>query len=298
MNQKALFVVPPWLCIAGSVFYVTQVWSTLPPLLAVHFDLSGHPNGWQAKGSFIAMTLGFWIGLSILFSFLLSKGAKPSVFLPSLYFTAVAFVAGIVYTIRANTGGNAPALLPAVVLIGTTAVLLWAIWSVITSFGRMPTGQYDKSQFLGAPLIAVERHRAGWQAVIGLLGAAIISSLAMIPSGTSYKVAVLTAGAVTLVLSVFLALGFRYEIRATGVLVKGYGVTLRFIAAPDVNSVLSVTCNPLRDFGGWGIRGGPHHCAYILGGHTALRIKTTQGEFYLGTREPDRLAQEIRAITR
>ncbi|MGA7409313.1 MAG: DUF1648 domain-containing protein [Bryobacteraceae bacterium] len=123
MNQKALFLVPPWLCIAGSIFYVTQVWNTLPLFLAVHFDLSGHPNGWQAKGSFVAMTFGFWIGLSILISFLLSKGAKPTVFLPSLYFTAVAFVAGIVYTIRANTGANAPSFLPAVVLIGTIAIL-------------------------------------------------------------------------------------------------------------------------------------------------------------------------------
>lgn len=128
MNRKALFVILPWLCIAGSIFYVAREWNSLPPLLAVHFDLSGHPNGWEAKGSFMAMTLGFWMGISTLFSFLLSKGAKATVFIPTLYFTTVAFVAGIVYTIRANTGGNAPLLLPVVVLIGTISILLWAIW--------------------------------------------------------------------------------------------------------------------------------------------------------------------------
>lgn len=64
----------------------------------------------------------------------------------------------------------------------------------------------------------------------------------------------------------------------------------------EVVGMESVRYSPLRDFGGWGIRGGSGgKMAWTMRGDRALRLTLRDGKLlYVGSEDPDRLAQRIR----
>jgi hypothetical protein len=74
------------------------------------------------------------------------------------------------------------------------------------------------------------------------------------------------------------------------------GIRLLNLKSADVTSVQVHEFPPLRDFGGYGIRGGRGMKAYFLRGNRGVKLTTTQNKAYLiGSDHSERLAAVIRA---
>ncbi|NLC57001.1 MAG: hypothetical protein GX774_09210 [Armatimonadetes bacterium] len=73
---------------------------------------------------------------------------------------------------------------------------------------------------------------------------------------------------------------------------------IRFrVDAAGIRGVEAVTYRPLAEFGGWGIRlslGGTR--AYTARGNQGVRVRTTRGEYLIGSQRPEELAAALRQI--
>ena len=71
----------------------------------------------------------------------------------------------------------------------------------------------------------------------------------------------------------------------------------RSVAFEEIERVEVVRYRPLREFGGWGIRGWGRKKAWSMRGDRAVRLHLTGGRLlYVGSDTPDRLAERIRTI--
>ena len=60
-----------------------------------------------------------------------------------------------------------------------------------------------------------------------------------------------------------------------------------------------VTYQPLREFGGWGVRGFGKKQAWTASGNRALVLHRTDGsQLYVGHPHPERLAERVRSVAR
>src|SRR5262245_16035795 len=64
-KQRALTYLP-WLSLPLVLISNLVLWNRLPAKLAVHFDLSGAPNGWMSKGRSLEFSL---VALMLLLSY-------------------------------------------------------------------------------------------------------------------------------------------------------------------------------------------------------------------------------------
>lgn len=64
-----LYLIPAAFCIAASVVSLA-IYDRLPERLATHFDFEGKPNGWTAKGPYVAMMLGIMWAMLLFFALL------------------------------------------------------------------------------------------------------------------------------------------------------------------------------------------------------------------------------------
>ena len=71
------------------------------------------------------------------------------------------------------------------------------------------------------------------------------------------------------------------------------GRRLRWIPLPEIKEYREESCNPLADFGGWGYRVRRGVRAYIWLGHAGVRIRTWNGDVYLGHKHPGRLVHDL-----
>ena len=75
------------------------------------------------------------------------------------------------------------------------------------------------------------------------------------------------------------------------------GIRLLRLKTADITQAEVHRFSPLRDFGGYGIRGNREMKAYFLRGTRGVLITTTQGKKYLiGSDHADRLAAAVRAV--
>lgn len=87
--------------------------------------------------------------------------------------------------------------------------------------------------------------------------------------------------------------------------VNEHGVCIRFrpfhrrwvvFSFEDIRLVEAVTYNPLKDFGGWGIKYGKGVRAYNVGGNKGVSLTLTSGEkILLGSTDHEVLCSRIRA---
>jgi len=77
-----------------------------------------------------------------------------------------------------------------------------------------------------------------------------------------------------------------------------YGIVLRRIKLAEIASVAVREFNPLRDFGGWGIRiGWDRTWAYFFRGAAGVQLKLANGKkILLGSDNPERLAAIIKTL--
>jgi hypothetical protein len=82
------------------------------------------------------------------------------------------------------------------------------------------------------------------------------------------------------------------EVRETTLVVTMRGIwRTRRIPLADIQSVETVTFDPDRDYGGYGIRSNRQEKAYIASGNRGVRLKLTQGSMLvLGSQRSGELA--------
>ena len=68
----------------------------------------------------------------------------------------------------------------------------------------------------------------------------------------------------------------------------------RRISLADIQSAETVSFDPERDYGGYGIRSSREGKAYIASGHQGVRLKLTNGVFVVGSQRSDELAGLLR----
>jgi len=70
----------------------------------------------------------------------------------------------------------------------------------------------------------------------------------------------------------------------------------RRIALADIRSAETITFDPERDYGGYGIRSNREGKSYIASGHQGVRLKLTNGaEVLVGSQRSDELAGILRS---
>jgi hypothetical protein len=87
--------------------------------------------------------------------------------------------------------------------------------------------------------------------------------------------------------------GFRYSFSPTGIEIRTLGFRVRSISAADIRSY---AVDRWKVIGGYGIRGLGNRRAYVWG-NNGVRVKTTQGEVFLGHSEPEKIIRDLDAIT-
>ncbi len=69
----------------------------------------------------------------------------------------------------------------------------------------------------------------------------------------------------------------------------------KHVAYADIRSIESVRYHPMKEFGGWGLRGSGGKQAWTARGDRALVLHLLDGrDIYVGSDNPDRLAERVR----
>lgn len=97
----------------------------------------------------------------------------------------------------------------------------------------------------------------------------------------------------------WILVGLTVHVHARGILVHlgRVAVLRRRVAFDEILSLEVVRYRPIRDFGGWGIRGSGRNRAWTARGDQAVLLHLTDGRrLHIGSDVPHRLAERIRAI--
>ncbi|MFA6989027.1 MAG: DUF6141 family protein [Candidatus Gastranaerophilaceae bacterium] len=89
------------------------------------------------------------------------------------------------------------------------------------------------------------------------------------------------------------------EVRQNGIYIKYFPFYLNFvkISPEDIQSFESVIYNPLKDYGGWGLRYGVKGNAISAYGNKGINIKITYArDMLIGTQKPDELFNAIEKL--
>ena len=130
-----------------------------------------------------------------------------------------------------------------------------------------------------------------WASVFAVLTAVEVGVIAVIPLGGLRWVMALPA--LLLLAAAALAWGgFHYRFSGHGVEISTLGFRLRSIPLENIKAYAIAPWNPM---GGYGIRGIGERRAYVWG-NTGVRLMLSDGEVFLGHREPEKIMQDLNLI--
>ncbi|MBV9626182.1 MAG: DUF1648 domain-containing protein [Acidobacteria bacterium] len=275
-----------WTSVPAALALYVRCWNRLPARLATHFDFNNHPNGWMSREGAFVFTLALVTLVTAGTTWILSRVGKPD---PAawglLAFCGVMLVTLLWVTdavIDYNVYGQPLHILPAVAISMVAASLLVPL-ALLTR---------RSVQLTGARVFAEETHSSAIWGLVLALPAAFLAALALrIP---------LPAVRALLGLSMLMILagaamawsGFHYQFSSAGVEIRTLGFRMRSIAARDIQSYSSARWSSA---GGYGIRGVGSRRAYVWG-NAGVRIKTREGEVFLGHDQPETLVRDLDRI--
>ena len=293
--RVAMFV--PWLGLVAMIFDIWRAYDRLPAVIASHFNFAGQPNGWAPKEQLFSALIPVAFGVLCLLTFLLSRFPQISGLgwlLMVMEYWTVGLLVGLTHaTLRVGLGESKTLQFPAG---GWSLIMGLAL--VIGEYGRI-VALRKRAHAAHGTLIAEENHGSAVMAsVMAALSVAIIVSASVMHVSGAARVPVFIVSVVLLGCAIWAFTGFVYRITTAGVEVRMLGMPIRFIAAGEIDSYRAEECNPLTDFGGWGIRGIGHMRAYIWGGKRCVHVHTLAGdEIYLGVADPDRMVRELESMS-
>lgn len=96
----------------------------------------------------------------------------------------------------------------------------------------------------------------------------------------------------------FLRLRLIVDVFPEVVVIRYVMLTTRRIPTADIDSFRALTYRPLRDYGGWGVRGLGRRVAYNVKGNQGVELTLRDGRIVLiGSQEPQALALALTAAT-
>jgi hypothetical protein len=90
------------------------------------------------------------------------------------------------------------------------------------------------------------------------------------------------------------------EVRSNGVYVRFFPFHLSFyrIPAEEIREFAACTYNPIRDYGGWGIRYGRRGKAYNVSGNRGVNLELSNGKHLLiGSQKPEELVEALSSMS-
>lgn len=277
-----------WLAVPATALLYASSWHRLPARVATHFDFQGQPNGWASRDVLLVFFLVLMFGIVATATWVLSRVRKPDptawALLGLFYVVAGTLLWSESSVISFNSAGVPVNVTPVLSTITGTAIAV-AIIALITRRGtELP------------PLAPVSEER---HASVGWTGLFVVTALAMcllagiIPvAGARFAVgfgAILMIGAAAMAWA-----GFRYLFTPEGIEIRTLGFRLRSIPAAEIQSYAVDNWSVAR---GYGIRGVGDTRAYVWS-NTGVRIKTTEGEVFLGHEAPGKLIHDLDLITK
>jgi len=141
-------------------------------------------------------------------------------------------------------------------------------------------------------VIAEESHGSRvWSLLFVALLLAQFAAAIAIPD-PSVRIASTLLGVLFATIAIHIWTGFQYRFTRAGVEIRTLGFRLRSIPRAEIKQYEVETWNPLR---GYGIRGIGNRRAYVWC-NKGVRIKTTEGEVFLGHNEPERIMNDLNLI--
>jgi hypothetical protein len=275
-----------WASLPAIYFQYADAWGRLPVRMSTHFDINGHPNGWAPRETSMWFIMGVTAFVVVLGTILLARIRKPEAaawgVLAMFYVVLAVLYRASAAVIEYNLSGNflSVAWEMKVLIVAVVAIILL---SVVPRRG-LPLQDGD--------FVAEEVHSSTGLAII--FGAAalceIIAAFAIhIPVA---RIGLLTAAAIFIAITAMTASGFQYLFRRTGLEIRTLGFRLRSVPLAQIQDYAMQPWSWVR---GYGIRGTGASRAYTWG-NRVVRIKTSDGEVFLGHDNPERIVHDLDLI--
>ncbi len=278
-----------WLALPLTALQYWSVWDQLPARMATHFGVSAQPNGWMARDTSLIFALVVTALVLLSLTWALTRVHKPDVLAWSLLATFYVVMGALfsvnVAVLNYNLRGVPLNVVPALAVVFIAAIAVTAI-ALVTRRGielPCPADAVEAEEVHGSAL---------WASVFAVLTAVELGVIAVIPlSGLRWVMALpalLLLGAAGLAWG-----GFHYRFTNHGVEISTLGFRLRSIPLETIKAYAVAPWNPIS---GYGIRGIGDRRAYVWG-NTGVRLMLSDGEVFLGHREPERIMQDLNLIS-
>jgi len=283
---KAL-IAAMWLSPLYIAFRYWQVWNQLPARMVTHFGANGRPNGWMTPQESLTFSLVLSGMVLLLFTAILAYASRRMHALNTTGWALMGFfyVIGAVITVICDSvlRYNLSQSSVPVTVIGVAIFL--SIFILLVIFLRAQRG----TVLPASEVIREETHAAPGIALLLVVPAVPMIASAVIVPIVGIKLT-LAAAALALIGAAAMAWdGFHYFFSPAGVDIRTLGFRLRSIHAADILDYAVDRWNPLR---GYGIRGIGARRAYVWG-NTGVRIELSDGEVFIGHREPERIIHDL-----
>lgn len=295
-------VIAPLVLGAVGVIAILAVIPRLPDPIAVHWNFEGTPDrfGGPVVGILLLALLAvvfaaFGFGVSRLGNGLVSATQRFMLALGPTFVGFIAFVTAGSTVLQAGLtdGHDAPSILPVMAYgLGVVIVLGVTAWFALPT--PVPAPHVDPAQLPAVALGATERvswiqhlepTRLVGTFIVGLLAAAIVGGGVAMAFLAPLAVFVIWTAVMLLVAVVAIAsLFWIVSIDGRGLIVRSVLRFPRFAIAPgEVASATLVDIVPLRDFGGWGIRGIGKRIGVVIRAGEAIEVTRKDGRVFIVT---------------
>ena len=275
-----------WLALPVTGALYALSWDQLPARLATHFDLQNHPNGWMSREASLILSLALAALVAATANWILSQVRRPDPAAWGLLAVCYVILGSMLWVtdslIAYNVQSRPLTIVPVVTLVLVSATVLVAL-AVLTRRGV---------QLAKTTVLADEIHRSPfWGMALAMPAVLLVALVVRIPL-LGVRI-LLGPGIVMMLAGAAMAWsGFHYQFSSAGIEVRTLGFRMRSIPAYDIQSYSVDRWNVL---GGYGIRGVGNRRAYVWG-NTGVRIKTWEGEVFLGHDQPERIIRDLDRI--
>ncbi len=277
-----------WLALPLTALQYWSVWDQLPGRMATHFGAAGQPNGWMTRETSLIFAMVVTTLVLVALTWALTRVRKPDLLawslLAMLYVVMGALFSINIAVLNYNLHGRPLNIVPALAVVFIAAIAVTAIALASKRGVELPRH---------ADVVEAEEVHGSllWASVFTGFTAIEVGVIAAIPLGGLRWVmalpALLLLGAAALAWG-----GFHYRFTGHGVEISTLGFRLRSIPLENIKAYAVAPWNPM---GGYGIRGIGERRAYVWG-NTGVRLMLSDGEVFLGHREPEKIMHDLNLI--
>lgn len=277
-----------WLALPLTALQYWSVWDQLPAKMATHFGATGQANGWMTRQTAFIFAIGLTVFVLVTFTWALTRVRKPDVLAWSLL-TMLYVVIGVLFSINGavlnyNIYGRPLKLIPAIMVVFVAAFAVTAVALVANRGSGLPrqAEAVEAEEVHASPL---------WAMAFAVLTAIELAVIAVIPV-QGLRLVMMLPALLLLAVTALAWSGFHYRFTSHGVEISTLGFRLRSIPLQNIKAYAVAPWSPI---GGYGIRGIGERRAYVWG-NTGVRIMLSDGEVFLGHREPERIVNDLNLI--